>query len=155
MELRVLGGWAAVLTTALFVAGIATMAAGGVEALIPDANDAEAWLTQVDESGKTFQVGGALVIAGGFMMCVVLVALHQHLRSAGEWLILAPVLGLVAMSLVTASHVVPLGLESLTHDYVGGTEPARNSGSLSSLRLRAHNTEEAPWKTTRTPPWPE
>src|SRR5215211_4821236 len=50
-----------------------------------------------------------LVILMGFLGIVALVGFYDALRVAGPVMILAPILGAVGPTLVTVSHLVPIG----------------------------------------------
>ncbi len=138
VELRTIGGWAGIATTATFVAGIVLMAASGVETLIPDTGPAaQTWVAEVDAGGSAFLAGGWLVVLGGVVALVALVGFHDALRDSGPWLVLAPVLAVLAMTLVTASHVIPLGMAShFVPGYVAADAPVQ-SGLAVTLQVLA------------------
>jgi hypothetical protein len=126
VSLRGVAGWAAILTTATFIAGSALMASSGVETLIPDTGRAaEDWVRQVDAGGTGFLVGGWLVVATGLLLTVALVGAYDAFRVAGPVMVLAPVLTVLAATLVTISHVVPLEMaRHLVPGYVASHGPA-------------------------------
>jgi hypothetical protein len=51
-----------------------------------------------------------LVILMGFLGIVALVGFYDTLRLAGPVMILAPILGAVGLTLVTASHLIPIAM---------------------------------------------
>ena len=113
VELRAVAGWFGVLTSVTFVVGIVLMASAGVESLIPDTGPAaETWARQVDAGGGQFIAGGWLIVAGGLFAVVALIGFHEAFRDGARWMYLAPFLVVVAMTLVTVSHVIPLEVAS-------------------------------------------
>jgi Domain of unknown function (DUF4386) len=106
-----IGAWCAIGLVVAFVAGIALMAAGGVQVLIPETGeDGLDWIRDVDDASGAFFLGAWLGIAGGILGIVGLVGFYQALRGAGEWLLLAPILGVVGLTLVTISHLLPIAM---------------------------------------------
>ena len=106
-----IGAWCAVGLVVAFVAGIALMAASGVQVLIPETGkEGLDWIRDVDDASGAFFLGAWLTIAGGILGLVGLVGFYQALRGAGEWLLLAPILGVVGLTLVTISHLLPIAM---------------------------------------------
>jgi hypothetical protein len=133
MSVRRLGGWSAIATTALFVAGIVVSASAGIETLIPpDGDDIEDWATHVHDHPGSLEVGAGLIVLGGLAATVALVCVHAVLRDAFGELVIVPYLTVAAMTLVTVSHVMPVGIgQHLVPAYLdarGG--PGELSGSL-------------------------
>ncbi len=133
VELRAVAGWFGVLTSVTFVAGIVLMASEGVESLIPETGAAaETWARQVDGAGGQFVAGGWLIVAGGLFALVALIGFHDTFRGAAQWLHLAPVLAVVAMTLVTVSHVVALEVATnFVPAYVAANDSVRSSLAVS------------------------
>lgn len=106
-----IGAWCAIGLVVAFVAGIALSAASGVQVLIPETGkDGLDWIRDVDDASGAFFLGAWLTIAGGILGLVGLVGFYQALRGAGEWLLLAPILGVVGLTLVTISHLLPIAM---------------------------------------------
>ena len=130
LSLTTVGAVCAILTTIVFVVGIALTAASGVQVLIPEtgSDEAVAWITDVDEASGAFFAGAWLVILGGLLGLVALVGFYDALKAAGPALILAPILGTVGMTLVTISHLIPIAMAyELVPSYVaasGATQSA-------------------------------
>jgi hypothetical protein len=55
-------------------------------------------------------IGAWLTIVGGVLGAVALVGFYDALSRAGDWLVLAPILGVFNLTLVTASHLIPIAL---------------------------------------------
>ena len=113
-----IAGACAVVTTACFVAGIVLMSVGGVQVLIPETGqDGLDWIADVDDAGGLFAGGAWLVVLGGILALVAFVGFYEALREAHPALIVAPVLGAVAMVFVTISHALPV---ALSYEFVPG-----------------------------------
>ena len=111
MSLTRIGAWCSIALVVAFVAGIALMAASGVQVLIPETGkDGLDWIADVDDASGAFFVGAWLVIAGGVLGLVGLIGFYDYLRRAGDWLVLAPVLGAFGLTLVTISHLLPIAI---------------------------------------------
>ena len=82
----------------------------------------------VDAAGSQFVVGAWLVILMGLFGLVALIAFYDAVRAAGPVLILAPALSFLALTLVTASHLLPI---AMAHELV----PAYVSGGLEQASL--------------------
>jgi hypothetical protein len=110
-RLATIGAFAALLTVAGFVVGAALMATNGVQVLIPEtgAEGAE-WVTDVQDAGDWFVAGAWIGGLAGLVGIVALLGFYDHLRQAGSWLVIAPVAGAVGLTLVTASHVIPIAI---------------------------------------------
>lgn len=111
MSLTRIGAWCAIGLVVAFVAGIALMAASGVQVLIPETGkNGLDWIRDVDDASGAFFIGAWLTIAGGVLGLLGLVGFYHTLRGAGEWLLLAPILGVVGLTLVTISHLIPIAM---------------------------------------------
>ena len=112
LKLTTLGAYCAILTTLSFVAGIAFMATSGVQVLIPETGGHKTidWINDVNDASGAFFVGAWLVILGGFLAFIAIVGFYFALREAGEVMLLAPILGGVAMGLVQVSHLIPIAM---------------------------------------------
>jgi len=110
VSLTRIGAWCAIGAVVAFVAGIALMAASGVQVLIPETGkDGLDWIADVDDASGVFFFGAWLVIVGGVLGLVGLIGFYDYLRRAGDWLALAPILGVFGLTLVTISHLLPIG----------------------------------------------
>lgn len=110
-NLTKVGAACAVATVIAFVIGIAFMAASGVQVLIPPTGkDGLDWIQDVDDAGGTFFVGAWLVIFGGVLGIPALIGFYNALRRVGPWLIFAPILSSVGLTLVTLSHLIPIAM---------------------------------------------
>ena len=129
-DLRVatVGAVCAILTTVVFVIGIAFMATSGVQVLIPDAGKVDEWIGDVDDAGGLFFVGAWLVILGGLFGLVALVGFYDALRNASPALIIAPVAGVSGLVLVTISHLIPIAMAyEVVPSYVDATGATKES----------------------------
>jgi len=105
-----IGAWCAILMFPVFIAGGVLMSASGASDLIPGTGQSGGdWLAAVAFDGR-FSAGGWLLILMGFLAVVAFVGFYFAMRSAGEALILAPVLGVAGMVLVQVSHLIPMGM---------------------------------------------
>jgi hypothetical protein len=110
-SLTTVGAACAIGTVVAFVFGIAFMAAGGVGVLIPPTGkDGLDWIRDVDEAGGAFFAGAWLLILGGVLGIPALIGFYNALRRVGSWLILAPILSSVGLTLVTLSHLIPIAM---------------------------------------------
>ena len=106
-----IGAWCAIGLVACFAVGIALMATSGVQVLIPETGkNGLDWIKDVDSASGAFFIGAWLVIAGGMFGLAALVGFYQALRSAGEWLVFAPILAVASLTLVTISHLLPIAM---------------------------------------------
>ena len=81
MSLTRIGAWCAIGLVVAFVAGIALMAASGVQVLIPETGkDGLDWIADVDDASGAFFVGAWLVIVGGVLGLVGLIGFYDDLR---------------------------------------------------------------------------
>ena len=135
MSLTRIGAWCAIGLVVAFVAGIALMAASGVQVLIPETGkDGLDWIADVDDASGAFFAGAWLVIVGGVLGLVGLVGFYNHLRRAGDWLLLAPILGVFGLTLVTISHLLPIAMAyELVPDFHAAD--ANTFDTLASLAL--------------------
>jgi Domain of unknown function (DUF4386) len=117
-RLSTLGGVCAILTTVTFVAGGVFLGTSGVQDLIPQTGtDGLQWIADVDDASDGFFVGGWLIILTTLVGAVALVGFYDVLKEAGEVMILAPILGVVGLTIVTISHLIPL---ALAYEFVPG-----------------------------------
>ena len=94
-----------------FVVGMALMASGGVETLIPETGEQGLeWIADVQDGRDLFLVGAWLGVFAGLFLLVALVGFYDALREAGPVMIVAPIVGAVGMTLVTISHVLPIAM---------------------------------------------
>jgi hypothetical protein len=135
LRLATIGGWAALVTVAGFVVGIAMMATNGVQVLIPETGKEGAdWAADVQDAGNWFVVGAVIVGFAGFAGIVALVGFYDVLKGAGPAMILAPILGAVGLTLVTVSHVTPIAIaQELAPSY--GPARAATFDTFASLCL--------------------
>jgi hypothetical protein len=111
LRLSTVGAVCALITVAGFVVGIALMAANGVEVLIPETGaDGAEWVADVQDAGDWFVVGAWIVGLAGLVGIVALVGFYDVLKHAGPVMIIAPIAGAVGLTLVTASHVIPIAI---------------------------------------------
>ena len=111
LRLSTVGAVCALITVAGFVLGIALMAANGVEVLIPETGaDGAEWVADVQEAGDGFVVGAWIVGLAGLVGIVALLGFYDVLKDAGPVMIIAPIAGAVGLTLVTASHVIPIAI---------------------------------------------
>jgi hypothetical protein len=131
LQLATVGAWCAVLVVPVLVGGGALLAASGAADLLPGTGPAgRAWLDAV-AADVGFAAGGWLLVLMGFLTMVAFVAFYDQLRSAGDVLILAPILGLVGMTLVQISHLTAIGMAyELAPAYVGGGPSQSTLGAL-------------------------
>ena len=94
-----------------FVASIALMVTNGVQVLIPEtgAEGAE-WVADVQDAGNWFVVGAWISGLAGLVGIVALVGFYDVLKHAGPVMVIAPIAGAVGLTLVTASHVIPIAI---------------------------------------------
>ena len=119
VSLTTVGAVCALLMVACFVVGIVLTASSGVQVLIPETGENGLdWIADVDDAGGLFFVGAWLAILGGLLGAVALIGFYDALRSAGPVLILAPILGVVGLTLVTIEG----GRLLLRHVNVAGEE---------------------------------
>jgi hypothetical protein len=106
-----IGAWCAIGLVVAFAAGIVLMAASGVQVLIPETGkDGLDWIADVDDASGAFFIGAWLTILGGVLGVVALFGFYDALGRAGDWLVLAPILGAFGLTLVTISHLIPIAM---------------------------------------------
>jgi hypothetical protein len=111
LRLSTVGAVCALITVAGFVVGIALMATNGVQLLIPETGkDGAEWVADVQEAGNWFVAGAWIVGLAGLVGIVALVGFYDVLKDAGPVMIVAPIAGAVGLTLVTASHVIPIAI---------------------------------------------
>jgi hypothetical protein len=110
-SLATVGAVCALVTVAGFVVGIAFSASSGVQVLIPETGaEGREWIADVEGASDLFFVSAWLVIFAGLFGLVALVSFYDVLREAGPVMIVAPIAGVVGMTLVTISHVLPVAM---------------------------------------------
>jgi hypothetical protein len=140
VSLARIGAWCAIGLVVAFVAGIAMMAASGVQVLIPETGkDGLDWIADVDDASGAFFFGAWRVIVGGVLGLVGFIGFYDALRRAGDWLILAPILGAFGLTLVTISHLLPI---AMAYELVPDFHPsdANTFDTLTSLALVTNYT---------------
>jgi hypothetical protein len=128
------GAVCALITVAGFAIGIALMASGGVQVLIPETgtNGLE-WLADVQDADNLFIAGATIVVFAGLFGLVAFLGFYDALRHAGPLMIIAPVAGAAGMVLVTISHATPIAIAlELAPDYT-----AANHATQASLAVTA------------------
>jgi len=111
LRLSTVGAVCALIAVAGFVAGIVLMAANGVQVLIPETGkDGAEWVADVQDAGNWFVAGAWIVGLAGLVGIVALVGFYDVLKQAGPVTIIAPIAGAVGLTLVTASHVIPIAI---------------------------------------------
>jgi hypothetical protein len=112
LDLRTIGGWAAIVGTVLFIAGVAVIAAtGGPETVIPETGDGlRTWVRDVAADRDGFVAGAAVLVAAGLLFIPALTGFWDALRSDGPAPLIAAILGIVGITLVTLSHALPIVL---------------------------------------------
>jgi hypothetical protein len=137
LSLTTVGAVCAVLMVVCFVLGIVLMAASGVQTLIPETGQgALDWIADVDGASGTFFVGAWLTIVGGLLIAVAFVGFYDALRSAGTVLVLAPIVGAVGLTLVTISHLIPIGMAyELVPGYTDADAATRSSLAVTTDTL--------------------
>lgn len=137
VSLATIGAVCAILMAASFVVGIVFMAASGVQVLIPETGaEGREWIADVDDAGGLFFVGAWLTIVGGFLGIVAFVGFHDALKEAGRALVLAPILAAIGLTLVTVSHLIPIGMAyELVPGYVDADAATQASLAVTSDTL--------------------
>jgi hypothetical protein len=111
LRLSTVGAVCALITVAGFVVGVALMATNGVSVLIPETGTEGAeWVADVQDAGDWFVVGAWIGGLAGLVGIVALVGFYDVLKHAGPVMIIAPIAGAVGLTLVTASHVIPIAM---------------------------------------------
>lgn len=105
------GAACAVLATIAFVVAIALAASSGVDVFIPPTDDEGVkWLVDVEEAGGAAFAGFWIGVLGGLLVIVAYVGFYDALRAAGPVFVLAPIFGVVGMTFVTFSHLIPIAI---------------------------------------------
>ncbi len=111
LRLSTVGAISALVAVPGFIVGIALMATNGVQVLIPETGkDGAEWALDVQDAGNWFVVGAWIVGLAGLVGIVALVGFYDVLKHAGPVMIIAPIAGAVGLTLVTASHVIPIAI---------------------------------------------
>lgn len=111
LRLGTVGAVCALIAVAGFVIGIVLMATSGVQVLIPETGkDGAEWVADVQDAGNWFVVGAWIVGLAGLVGIVALAGFYDVLKRAGPVMIIAPIAGAVGLTLVTASHVIPIAI---------------------------------------------
>jgi hypothetical protein len=111
LRLSTVGAVCALVAVAGFVVGIVLMATNGVQVLIPETGkDGAKWVADVNDAGNWFVAGAWIVGLAGLVGIVALVGFYDVLKHAGPVMIIAPIAGAVGLTLVTASHVIPIAI---------------------------------------------
>lgn len=149
-SLATIGAVCALVTVAGFVLGIVFMASSGVQVLIPETGDeGREWIADVDGASGLFFVGAWIAIFAGLTALVALVSFYDVLRAAGPVMIVAPIAGIVGMTLVTISHVLPIAMAyELVPGYTEASGATREAltvtaDTLASLSLLTNYTGNA------------
>jgi hypothetical protein len=129
LALTKLGALSAILLVAGFVVGIALMASGGVQVLIPETGkDGLDWIADVQDAGNLFTAGAAIVVFAGLFGLVAFVGFYDALRAAGPIMVIAPIAGVAGVVLVTISHATPIAMANeLAPGYTHATGATRAS----------------------------
>lgn len=129
LRVSTVGAVCAILTTASFVAGIVLLGSSGGPDLIPlTGADGLDWIADVDGASDGFFAGAWLIILTTVVGIVALVGFYDALKEAGAVMILAPIVGVVGLTLVTISHLVPIALAyEFVPGYVEADEAAKAS----------------------------
>lgn len=111
LRLTTVGAVCAILTTASFVTGVVLLGSSGGPDLIPETGaDGITWIADVNSAGEGFFAGAWLIILTTLVGIVALVGFYDALKEAGALLVLAPIVGVVGLTVVTISHLVPIAL---------------------------------------------
>jgi hypothetical protein len=121
------GAVCALVTVAGFVVGIVLSIFGGVQVLIPETGtEGLEWIADVQDAGDLFSVSAWFVVFAGLFGMVALVGFYCE---AGPVMIIAPIAGVVGLTLVTISHVIPV---AMAHELAPGYSEA-NEATQASL----------------------
>ena len=142
LSFATVGAVCALVLVAGFVVAVPLMISSGVQTLIPETGEEGLeWIADVEDAGGLFFVGAWLGIFAGLFGLVALVAFYDVLREAGPVMIVAPVAAVVAWTLVTLSHVIPVAMAyELAPGYSEATGPTQaalgvTTDTLASLSL--------------------
>jgi hypothetical protein len=130
LSLATVGAVCALVTVAGFVVGIVLSIVGGVQVLIPETGtEGLKWIADVQDAGDLFSVSAWFVVFAGLFGLIALVGFYDVLREAGPVMIVAPIAGVVGLTLVTISHVIPV---AMAHEFAPGYSAA-NEATQASL----------------------
>lgn len=130
LNLATVGAVCALVTVAGFVVGIVLSISGGVEVLIPETGtEGLEWIADVQDAGDLFTVSAWIVVFASLFGLIALVGFYGALREAGPVMIIAPIAGVVGLTLVTISHVIPV---AMAHELAPGYSEA-NEATQASL----------------------
>jgi hypothetical protein len=111
LRLSLVAAVCALGTVICFAVGAVAIGSSGVAVLIPETGrPGRDWIVAVDAAGGLFFVGAWSIILMGYLGIVALVGFYDILRLAGPVMILAPILGVVGLTLVTVSHLIPIAM---------------------------------------------
>ena len=129
VRLSTVGAVCAILTTVSFVAGVVLLgSSGGPDLIPPTGSEGLDWIAEVDSAADGFLVGAWLIVLTTLVGIVALVGFYDALKDAGPVMILAPIVGVVGLSLVTISHLVPIALAyEFVPGYVAANETTKTS----------------------------
>ncbi len=120
----------ALVTVAGFVVGIVLSIFDGAQVLIPEAGtEGLAWIADVEGAGDVFFVSAWFVVFAGLFGLIALVRFYDVLRQGGPVMLVAPIAGVVGLTMVTISHVIPV---ALAQEFVPGHSEA-NEATRASL----------------------
>ena len=136
LTLTKLGALSALLLVAGFVVGIALMASGGVQVLIPETGkDGLDWISDVQDAGNLFSAGAGITVFAGLFGLVAFAGFYDALRHAGPVMLIAPIAGVAGIVLVTISHATPIAMANeLAPAYTDAT------GDAQAALLVTHDT---------------
>jgi hypothetical protein len=129
LSLATVGAVCALVTVAGFVVGIVLSIFDGAQVLIPETGtEGLEWIADVQDAGDVFFVSAWFVVFAGLFGLIALVGFYDVLRQAGPVMIVAPIAGVVGLTLVTISHVIPVAMaHELAPGYSEANEPTRAS----------------------------
>jgi hypothetical protein len=87
------------------------------------------WIADVQDAGDLFTISAWIVVFAGLFGMIALVGFYDALRQAGPAMIVAPIAGVVGITLVTISHVIPV---AMAHELAPGYSEA-NEATQASL----------------------
>ena len=129
LRLSTVGAVCAILTSVSFVAGGVLLGVSGVSVLIPETGaDGLEWISDVDGASDLLFVGAWSIILTTLVGAVALVGFYDALKGAGPVMILAPIMGVVGLTLTTISHLIPIALAyEFVPRYVAADEATKAS----------------------------
>ena len=129
LSVSTVGAVCALVTVAGFVVGIVLSIVSGVQVLIPETGaEGLEWIADVQDAGDLFTVSAWFVVFAGLFGMIALVGFYDALREAGPVTIVAPIAGVVGLTVVTISHVIPVAMaHELAPAYSEATEATRAS----------------------------